>query len=82
MKASELHALSEKELLAKAAELRGELFDARVKKATGQLEKPAVLRRLRRDIARVETILWEKRGDRRADGAAGRKTARKTGDSR
>jgi len=76
MKASELHALSEKELWAKAAELRGELFDARVKKATGQLEKPAVLRRLRRDIARVETILWEKRGDQRPHDAAGRKAGR------
>jgi len=37
------------------------LFNARVKKSTGQLENTAKLQSLRRDIARVETILREKR---------------------
>ena len=62
MKASELRELSVDELQAKTDELRGELFNARVKKSTGQLENTALLHNLRRDVARVETILREKRG--------------------
>jgi large subunit ribosomal protein L29 len=62
VKASELRDLSEEELLAKAREMRGELFNARIKKTTGQLENTAKLRTLRRDIARAETILRERRG--------------------
>jgi large subunit ribosomal protein L29 len=62
MKASELRELSLDELAAKAQELRGELFNTRIKKTTGQLENTAKLRTLRRDIARAETILRERRG--------------------
>ena len=62
MKASELRELSAEELEAKSSELRGELFNARVKKATGQLENSSLLRSLRRDVARVETVMLEKRG--------------------
>ena len=62
MKASELRTLSEPELQAKSRELRDELFNARVKRATGQLENTAKLRQLRRDVARVETLLTRMRG--------------------
>jgi len=62
MKAKELRDLSQQELEAKAAELHGELWSARIKKATGQLENNALLRKLRRDRARVETVLREKLG--------------------
>jgi large subunit ribosomal protein L29 len=62
VKASELRTLSEPELLAKAGELRDELFNARVKRATGQLENTAKLQQLRRDVARAETVIAEKRG--------------------
>ncbi len=65
MKAKELRELSTEELHAKEAELRGELLSARVKKATGQLENTSQLSRLRRDIARVLTLLGaEKAGDK------------------
>jgi large subunit ribosomal protein L29 len=57
MKASQLRDLTQHELEAKATELRGELFSARIKKATGQLENNALLRKLRRDVARVQTVL-------------------------
>ena len=50
------------ELFAKSSELRGELFNGKVKRSTGQLENTAKLGVLRRDIARVETVLREKRG--------------------
>jgi large subunit ribosomal protein L29 len=62
MKAEGLRELSLDELVAKADELRRELFNVRVKKATGQLENTARLRTLRRDVARTETVLREKRG--------------------
>jgi len=62
MKAGELRALPDSELEAKGRELRDQLWNARMKKATGQLENTALLRALRRGIARVETVLREKRG--------------------
>ena len=62
MKASELRTLSEPELQAKSRELRDALFNARVKRATGQLENTAKLQQLRRDVARVETLLTQMRG--------------------
>ena len=62
MKASELRTLSEPELVAKSRELRDELFNVRVKRATGQLENTAKLGQLRRDVARAETVLAQKRG--------------------
>jgi large subunit ribosomal protein L29 len=62
VKASELRSLSEPELVAKSRELRDELFNVRVKRATGQLENTAKLRQLRRDVARAETVLAQKRG--------------------
>ena len=61
MKRSELDDLSVEELDAKSQDLRGEYFNAQVKRATGQLENTAKLKLLRRDIARVETVLREKR---------------------
>lgn len=62
MKAREWRDLGVDELEAKASQLRRELFSARIRKETGQLENTAKLRLLRRDIARAETILRERRG--------------------
>ena len=61
VKASELRSLSETELEQKGRELRNELFNAKIRRATEQLENTAVLGQLRKDIARVETCLSEKR---------------------
>ncbi len=60
MKAKELRELSDDELVAKSGELRGELFNLKVKHSTGQLEDTARLATLRRDVARVETVLRER----------------------
>jgi len=60
MKAADLRELDADGLRAKAAELEDEVFRMRVRKATGQLEKPAKIRDTRRDLARVRTILKEK----------------------
>jgi len=62
MKAAELRDLSDEELAAKGRDLRGELFNVKVKRSTGQLENTALARKLRRDIARVESVLREKLG--------------------
>jgi len=62
MKPGELKDLTLEELEAKSLELRGEYFNAKLRKATGQLENTAKLKLFRRDIARVETMLREKRG--------------------
>ena len=60
MKASELRELSAEELQAKSDELRGELFNLKVKHSTGQLEDTARLAHLRRDVARCQTLLRER----------------------
>ena len=55
MKMSEIKDMTQIELSAKSRELRHEIFNLRLQQASAQLEKPARLRTLRRDIARVET---------------------------
>ena len=55
MKMSELKDFTQTELTARSRDLRQELFNLRLQKASAQLEKPARLRLLRRDIARIET---------------------------
>ena len=61
MKLSELKDLTLIELTAKGRDLRQELFNLRLQQASAQLEKPARLRMLRRDIARIETRLSQLR---------------------
>ena len=60
MTAAELRDLSAEDLQAKAAELEESLFRMRMKQAVGQLERPLVLRTMRRDLARVKTVLSQK----------------------
>ncbi len=61
MKGSELRELGTEELEQKARETRDGLFNAKVKHATGQLENTAMLKTLKRDVARIETVLSDKR---------------------
>jgi large subunit ribosomal protein L29 len=61
MKYKELKDLTPQELTAKSRDLRQELFNLRLQKASAQLEKPARLRLLRRDIARIETRISQLR---------------------
>ncbi len=60
MKASELRELTTKELQEKAADLKSELFNLRFQLATGQLDNYRRIRAVRKDLARVKTILWER----------------------
>ena len=61
MKMSELKDFTPAELTARSRDLRQELFNLRLQKASAQLEKPARLRLLRRDIARIETRISQLR---------------------
>lgn len=60
MKPSELRAKTVEELREKEKELRKELFNLRFRLATGELENPMRIRSVRKDIARVLTIITEK----------------------
>ena len=55
MNISEIRDKTKVELAAQGRDLRTELFNLKLQRATSQLEKPIRLRQLRRDIARVET---------------------------
>ena len=57
MKIDKVRELGEEELIDKAEDLRREIFDARIKKETGQLDQPGMVRNLRKDLARVKTVL-------------------------
>ncbi len=60
MRASELKDLTAEELLKKERELKEEIFNLRFQHSTGQLDNTARLRQVRKDIARIETVLREK----------------------
>ena len=57
MKAKELVGLSTEELLSKESDYRQELFNLRFQLATGQLENTARIKTVRKNIARVKTVL-------------------------
>jgi large subunit ribosomal protein L29 len=64
MKAKDLRLLGEGELLEKEREFSEELFNLRFQHATGQLENVMRVPQVKRDIARVKTILKEKARDK------------------
>jgi large subunit ribosomal protein L29 len=60
MKIKELRELSVDELGARRRELRQEMLNLRVQQQIGQLENPARLRTLRREVARIETLITQR----------------------
>ncbi len=60
MKAKEIHDMTNDELNAKLGSLKEELFNLRFRHATGQLENPNVLKTVKKDIARVKTVIRER----------------------
>ncbi len=61
MKAEELRVMSDEELEEKLKELREELFNLRFQLATGQLKNVKRIKEVKKDIARVHTILNERK---------------------
>ncbi len=60
MKVAEIRELGVDELRARAKDLDDQLFRLRIQKSMGQLEAPAKVRDVRRDLAKVKTILRER----------------------
>jgi large subunit ribosomal protein L29 len=60
MKIKEIRELSKDELATRKRDLRQEFFHLRLQQQSGQLEKPSQLRAIRREVARVETVLSQK----------------------
>ena len=60
MKVKEIRQFSEKELNSRLLELKAELFNLRFQLATGQLDNPLKVSSVRKDIARVKTIIRER----------------------
>ena len=60
MNSMEIRKLSSEEITKKVEENKKELFNLRFSQATGNLEKPSRIRQLRKDVARMKTILRER----------------------
>ena len=60
MKFKEIQELSAEELMTKKRDLRQESLHLRLQQQSGQLEQPSRLRLLRREVARVETVLTQR----------------------
>jgi len=70
MKFKEIREMSTDELLTKKRDLRQEGLHLRLQQQSGQLEQPSRMRLLRRDVARVETILTQRAKESAAKPAA------------
>jgi len=60
VKAKEIRQMSDKELNEKLMDLKSELFNLRFQLATGQLDNPMRIKAVRKDIARIKTIMRER----------------------
>jgi len=60
MKIKEIKELTKEELVSRKRELRQESFHLRLQQQSGQLEKTSQIRAIRREVARVETVLSQK----------------------
>ncbi|TMA12718.1 MAG: 50S ribosomal protein L29 [Deltaproteobacteria bacterium] len=67
MEVKEIRDMSRDELIQKRSDLREEIFNLKLKKATSRLESPMKLKETKRDLARLETVLRE----RELEGARG-----------
>lgn len=64
MKADELRQLTTEELVRKIDDCKEELFNLRFQKAKNRLENPYRVREIKRDVARINTIITERRAQR------------------
>lgn len=62
LKASQLRDMTDDELMQKTNTLKKELFDLRHQSKMGRVDKPHRIRGARKEIARIETVLTERRG--------------------
>ena len=64
MKTSEIRKMTTEEINSKIVELKNELWNLRFSSATGNLEKPHKIREMRHDVARLKTVLNERKEDK------------------
>lgn len=64
MKIKEVKDMSMEELKQKNKEIAEELFRLRIRHASGQLDSPAMMKNLRKDIARIKTVMREREGNK------------------
>jgi large subunit ribosomal protein L29 len=67
MKISEIKEQNKEELETKLADIKKTLFNLKFQKATGQLNSPVKIRNLRKDIARIKTLIREKELEAKTD---------------
>ncbi len=67
MKISEIKEQNKEELETKLLDIKKTLFNLKFQKATGQLDNPVKIRNLRKDIARIETLIKEKELEAKTD---------------
>ena len=77
MKAIELKEQTKEELETKLLEIKKSLFSLRLQKSTGQLENPLKIRNLRKDIAKIKTVLREKELKIRTDNKSKQESKKK-----
>ena len=68
MKATEIRDMTQSELNAKLADLKAELFNLRFQHAINQLDNPMRIKAVKKDIARIKTIIREKRACSNTEG--------------
>ena len=68
--AAELRTLPDDELVARMESAKEELFNLRFQLATGQLDNTALIKQLRREVARVSTVMREREIERELDAIA------------
>lgn len=68
MKVSEIRKLKSEEILEKVKESKKELLNLRIKNATGSLDKPSKLNEMKKDVARMLTILKEREMEKSTGG--------------
>ena len=66
MKIKEIKELSNNELIVRKRELRQESFHLRLQQQSGQLEKTSQIRAIRREVARIETVLSQQANTKKA----------------
>ena len=75
MKISDARNLTDSELVSKKKDARQEYFNLRLQQTTGALEKPSRLNEIRKDVAKLETVLSERRVGLKVKSATAKKTA-------
>ncbi len=75
MKILDVRNLTDSELAAKKKDARQEYFNLRLQQQTGALEKPSRLNELRKDVAKLETVLSERRLSLKVQSRAAKKPA-------